>query len=183
MKTVLCLVEVLAGFKWRQASEPCQSSTSLTFSFLSLNDQLSKMPERKDKPYSMPWNSGSKRGKAFSIGEVFSLVIPYPWIFSAITAAPVRNDVAVLWGSWKLNPAPVFAELCQRENQLPKHPSWEWWDGCHLQMGRVQHLSASLTQRSHTFALHAYSQHWEHWPRLQDAEGQGSLEEWKSLKW
>lgn len=41
------------------------------------------MPERKDGSYSTPRKSGRERRKAFSIGEVFSLVIPYHWIFSA----------------------------------------------------------------------------------------------------
>lgn len=54
------------------------------------------MPERKDKRYSMPWKYGSKRGKALSVGEVFSLVIPYHWIFSSTKAAAVRSDVGVL---------------------------------------------------------------------------------------
>lgn len=122
------------------------------FSFLSLNDHLSKMPERKDKRCKMPWKSGRKRGKAFCTGEVFSLVIPYHWRFSYIKAAMLVCS----GGSWKLNPSPAFAgsqlrKARKRKGQLsaaqvPNHQSSEWWDGCHLQMGRVQPLSAPLIQ-------------------------------------
>lgn len=71
------------------------------------------MPERNDKRYSKPWRSGRRRGKAFSRGEVLSLVIPYHWTFSSIEVL------------WNVSPAPAAgpAELCQGKGQLCAGPS------------------------------------------------------------
>lgn len=144
------------------------------------------MPERQDKTYIMPWKSGRKRGKAFSVGEVFSLVIITE--YSLHQSSSSRR----CWcGSCKLNPSPGSQLSCARgraSSLLPRSQTIRaqragMAAGCRRGRSSPSEPLWSSTALICTSHLQPAFGNCKQWPCVQDAKGQGSLEEWSSLKW